>query len=274
GLFLAAAITGDPWIMEAAIDRAEAVVRVATSSNTCGETRFNTWPLLIAVTAWKETGDQRYFDKAKVIMEAVWQEEQDSGGMGYTTHRCGWGNQNNTQALMSYAVKPVVSFAEAAEARGLGEMLPKYVDFLRRMAIWFSTPVPNGDLIPANPNPLVGKPYRTYSYFFCPPGLTCTQQTTTDPMGGDPAQNNMIPDLFFWLAQREPTGTNPNTGELWGDLARQIFSDGLNHAAHPDPAAIGFLTNMYPGTETKALGWPQLFNDRAAVWLSTSRPLP
>lgn len=65
-------------------------------------------------------------------------------------------------------------------------------------------------------------------------------------------------DLFAWLAVNDPGGSNPNTGASWRDIARRFFKDSVNHGPQPY-GVVGFLTNAYPTTETKALGWMQLF---------------
>ena len=279
GLFLAAAITADPWVRETAIDVAEGTWRywngdqAAIWGATYGETREITWPLLVQVVAFRETGDQRYWQKAKELMTQVYEQEQRSGGLGYVTNSSSdVGNVNNAQGLMNaYAVKPMLAFADTAMERN--EWSGAYTDLLRRWATWLTTPVPNGAYFPdgsffAPSSPNVS--YGSFAYFFCPPGKTCTQPTSTS---GEPAYNTMIADLLAWLAQHDPAGRNPNTNVGWNELSRITLYDTVFHAPHPY-GVVGFLTNQYPTTETKALGWMQLFTDRAAMWLSGGSVVP
>ena len=276
GLFLAAAITNDPWVVEAATGRAEGVWRYwrgpdPALADDCGETRVITWPLLLLVRAFKETGTIKYWEKAHELMGQVLAQEQASGGAGYVTHRCGWGNENNAQSLMNgYSARGMIAFAEEAKERG--EWTAEYLNLMRRWAAWLSTPVPDGAYFPdgtyfETPDP--GVTYGTFAYFFCPPGLTCTQPTSAS---GEVVYNMMAADLFAWLAANDPGGSNPNTGASWRAIARRFFKDAVNHGPQPY-GIVGFLTNAYPTTETKALGWMQLFLDYSAQYLARAPAL-
>lgn len=143
---------------------------------------------------------------------------------------------------------------------------------MRRWAAWLSTPVPDGAYFPdgtwfGTPNSEIT--YGTFAYFFCPPGLTCVQPTSDS---GEVVYNMMAADLFAWLAVNDPGGFNPDTGATWRDIARRFFKDAVNHGPQPY-GVVGFLTNAYPTTETKALGWMQLFLDYSAQYLAQAPSL-
>ena len=274
GLFLAYTITGDSWIGEAAMDLAEADWRVWNGSSPAvwdggyDEIRMVSWPLLVQVTAFRETGDMRYWQKARELMQTIYDNEQRSGGGGYITNGSPWvGYINNAQVLMhTYSVKAMLAFADMAISRG--EWPEAYQDLLKRWATWLTTPIPKGAYIPNGTyftpaNPDVN--YGTFATWWCPVGQTCTAPISTS---GDAVHNMMVVDLPAWLAIHDPSGGNANPGEAWAQLARKVFNDVVNHSAQPW-GTVGFLTNMYPTTETKALGWMQLFGDRSAQWLAT-----
>ena len=264
GLFLAYTITGDSWIGEAAMDLAEADWRVWNGSSPAvwdggyDEIRMVSWPLLVQVTAFRETGDMRYWQKARELMQTIYDNEQRSGGGGYITNGSPWvGYINNAQVLMhTYSVKAMLAFADMAISRG--EWPEAYQDLLKRWATWLTTPIPKGAYIPNGTyftpaNPDVN--YGTFATWWCPVGQTCTAPISTS---GDAVHNMMVVDLPAWLAIHDPSGGNPNTGETWAQLARKVFNDVVNHSAQPW-GTVGFLTNMYPTTETKALGMDAAF---------------
>jgi hypothetical protein len=103
----------------------------------------------------------------------------------------------------------------------------------------------------------------------------------------DKLYNEMATDLLAYLAVHHGGDADPtrrgNPGlfapddvltpdETWDSLLRRTFGDGVDHGPHPD-GVIGFLTNNYPGSESKAVGWMQLFGDRAAARLA-GQPYP
>ena len=81
------------------------------------------------------------------------------------------------------------------------------------------------------------------------------------PDGSDsvasPIYNVLFADLFAWLAVSDP--------KTWSAPARGVFRDAMNIANHPD-GIVGYLTDQFPGTESKVMGRIQLFGDRAAMW--------
>jgi hypothetical protein len=163
----------------------------------------------------------------------------------------------------------MIAFAEEAKKRG--EWTTDYMNLMKRWATFMSTPVPNGAYFPDGSyfSPAdTSVTYGSFAYFFCPPGLTCVAPTSTS---GEAVYNMMIADLFAWLAVNDPGGANPATGTSWRDIARVTFYDAIYHAPQPY-GTVGFLTNQYPTTETKALGWMQLFLDRTAMWLGSAPP--
>jgi hypothetical protein len=278
GLFLAAAVTGDSWVQEAAVDLAEADWRFWGAQAPTqwaaeyGETREITWPLLVQVVAFRETGNAKYWQKARELMAVLLEQEQRSGAKGYVSNSSPHvGNINNAFTLMNgYSTRGLIAFADEALARG--EWTNAHLGLMQRWATWLSTPVPEGSYYPdgsyfATPDPAIT--WGTHVYAFCPPGKSCTFTTTGV---GEPVYNIMAADLFAWLAEHDPSGRNPNTGQPWDRLCRIFFRDAVFHAVQPQ-GIVGFLTNQYPTTETKALGWIQLFCDRAALYFSSDASL-
>jgi hypothetical protein len=52
-------------------------------------------------------------------------------------------------------------------------------------------------------------------------------------------------------------------------VARQVVADAIMRSANPrGSSGVAFLTDQYPATETKVIGWMQLTGDRAAMWLA------
>ncbi|HEV8309757.1 MAG TPA: hypothetical protein VGW35_19010, partial [Methylomirabilota bacterium] len=263
GLFLAAALTGDPWVREAAIDMAEGDWRFWGGSNPAfsvpprdwnalgGEVRIVGWPLLAQVVTFRETGDRKYWTKARELMDALLLEEAVWGQKGYIGDRSRWGYANNVYPLQhGYTAKGMLAFADLAMARG--EWTSEYEALLTRWATWLTTPVPNGPYYPPTATTA-----GAFAFYWCPPGFACAKATSQPEV----AYNALVVDLLAWLATRDPA--------TWTPIARQVFRDYVYRSAHPDPAIVGFLTNQYPATETKILGWMQLFGDRAAQWCSS-----
>lgn len=97
---------------------------------------------------------------------------------------------------------------------------------------------------------------------WCPPADgSCLQPGEPSIGKPTPSANMLMRDLFAWLAMRDPV--------RWKDAAQAIFRDSVMVSVHPN-GTVGFLTDQYPGTETKAMGWQQLFGDRAARWLGAT----
>jgi hypothetical protein len=214
-----------------------------------GEVRIMGWPLLAMVVAFRETGNPKYWTKAQELMKALYDEEGVWGRQGFIADRSDWSSPNNAYAfLLGYSTRGMLAFADTAIARG--EWPPAYETFLQRVGRWLTTPVPNGPYYPPTP----GSP-GAFAFYWCPPSLACAIPTS-DP---EVAHNPIMVDLLAWLATRDPA--------TWRPIARQVFKDYVYYSAYPDPAIVGFLTNQYPTTETKILGWMQLFGDRAAAWL-------
>jgi uncharacterized repeat protein (TIGR01451 family) len=278
---LAYAITQDPWVREAAVDTAAADWRVwggdraaAAWDGAYGETRVIGWPLLALVAASRETGDERFWRKAGELMRQLLEQEQRSGGKGYVTTNpvLGVGYVNNAHPLMSfYTVMGMTSFADEAIRRG--EWNEDYAGLVKRWATWLTSPVPNGAYFPTGahftpPDPAVA--WGSFAYVVCPPGLDCFEPTSTQ---GRAEFNIMASDVCSWLAEHDPSGRNPDTGRRWEDLARLLFRDSLEHGPHPS-GIVGFLTDQFPTSETKVMGWMQLFQDRTARRLAGLRGPP
>jgi len=260
GLFVAAAVTGDPWIREAAVRRVEGIWNAwggktpAVWNNAYSEVRWVTWPMLILVRGFEETGDLRYWTKAKELMNELVRYEVASGAKGYIKNTTPYGLKNLVWVSMhGYATLAMLAFADVAIQRN--EWSLAYEGFLTRMGAWAITPLPNGPYDPPG-----AKPYGAFSTDgWCPAEDTCGQATDKPSVN----TNALFVDLFAWLAQRDP--------EKWAPVARKVFHDFVNHAQHRD-GLVGYLTDDYPSTETKILGRAQLFGDRAARWLPTSAP--
>jgi len=263
GLYLAYNITKDRWFKEVADESAEAAWRYwggtqSAKLDACGETRIATWPMLTLLTSYRETKKEKYFTKAKELMQSIVDQEQQSGGEGYIKSKCDWGNTNNAQPLMeAYSIKPISLFYETAKIRGKKEWRPEFTAYILRMANWVATPYPSG---PKTEN-------NGYSYLWCKSNTTCVQPS--DPKG-EVAYQIMFADLFTLAHSLDSRGISSATKMSWYDLAIEEFKGSVNNAAQP-LGIVGFLTNQYPGTESKILGWMQQFNDRTARLLASKK---
>jgi len=269
GLFMAAEITGDPWVREAAVRRVEGVWNFFrgrtpyTWSGAYGELRWITWPLWVLVRGFAETNDLRYWTKANEIVGEVLRSETLSGGAGYIKNYA-WatdghlGNPNAAWVLQhGYAVPALLLFADVAKARG--ESTDELEKLLERMGAWLTTPMPNGPYVPPGSR---GQHGAFVMDGWCPPADgSCLQPGEPSIGKPTPSANMLMRDLFAWLAMRDPV--------RWKDAAQAIFRDSVMVSVHPN-GTVGFLTDQYPGTETKAMGWQQLFGDRAARWLGAT----
>jgi len=261
GLFLAAAVSGDPWVREAAVRRVEGLWNAwggkspAVWNNAYSEVRWVTWPMLALVRGFEETGDLRYWTKAKELMSELARYETASGAKGYIKNTTPYGLKNLVWVSMhGYATLALLELADVAIQRN--EWTPAWEAMLARMGTWAITPLPNGPYDP----PAGSKPYGAFSTDgWCPAEDACGQATDKPSVN----TNALFVDLFAWLAQRDP--------EKWAPVARQVFHDFVNYAQNLE-GRIGYLTDDYPSTETKILGRAQLFGDRAARWLHTSAP--
>jgi hypothetical protein len=273
GLFLAAAITQDPWVRDAAVRRAEGTwnyfggASAATWDGAYGELRWITWPLLLQARAFLETNDGRYWVKAKELMAEILRAEQLSGGKGYIKNYAyaslNVGYPNTVSSLQhGYAVRPLLEFADVAKARG--EWTPAHQQFLLRLAQWTTTPMPEGPYVPSSG----GAPGKFYGDEWCPPGSQ-PAGCALNPDGSDsfplPLLNVSFDDLYAWLSREEP--------QNWSAPARAAFRDAMTSALHPD-GIVGYLTDEFPGSESKVLGKAQLFGERAAAWLANAAPPP
>jgi hypothetical protein len=230
-----------------------------------GETRWLTWPLLLEVRAFKETREIKYWIKAKQLMSELLRAEQLSGGKGYIKDYAfaslGVGTPGAVWTLQhGYAVPGLLLYAEVAQSRGEWTLVEQ--NFLVRMAKWAMTPAPNGPYVPP------GFASSSGSFLgdgWCPPG--------SNPAGCGLSPDDSVPsttlnvlfaDLFAWLAESEP-GT-------WSAAARMVFRDAMYFANHPS-GIVGYLTDQFPGSESKVMGRVQLFGDRAALWHAGMRPV-
>jgi len=257
GLFLAAAITGDPWIREAAVRRVEGAwnywngASPAVWDGSYGELRSFTWPMLMLIRGFIETGDLRYWTKTRELMGEFKRHEQLAGGKGYILNLSSLGGKNYATPLQQgYAVRPLVEFADLAKARG--EWTAADQELFRRIATWITTPIPSGPYT----RPTAERPGLLPDYW-CPPDRTCPADA--NGLTPHPVLNVLWADFFAWMA------TNDSTE--WGTPARQFFADSVNHANHP-AGVVGYLSNQYPNSESKVMGRIQLFLDRAARWLA------
>ncbi len=258
GLFIAAAVTNDPWLNEAAIQRAEFAWNSLSGNNKfnwnlSGETRTYTWPMQILLTAYKETGNEKYWNKAQQAMSELYRQEQASGGKGYFQNLSYTGVGQVSALMTAYSTKPVTEYAEIAIAKGVW---PKeYDDMLDRMGTFITTPVPVGAYYPGD-STKVG----SYAYFYCPVGQTCGTIVTGSP---DPAWNTQMSNLLVWLSRRNPT--------KWTSITKTVISDALNRTVHPS-GKVGYLNNQYSRSQTKILGWANLFMDQPAMWMGGMLP--
>ena len=278
GLFLANRIFNDEWFLDAAIDRAEGVWRFHNGNDTAtwngeyGETRMASWPILILIDAYKETQNEKYWTKAKELFHNIYDQEIRSGAGGYITNSSLYvGNLNNAQSLMTfYSLRALLPFADLAMAKG--EWQDEYTQMMVRTGIWLSTPIPEGVYVPDGSylNPPDDITFGRYAYFFLPPGLTGTYPTSSTSSGVEIPYTIMASDIYAWLSVHDPEGFNPVNNKTWRELCLLNFGDAVYHGAQGS-GFVGFLTNYYPTSETKVIGWMQLFGDRAAGYLSNNQ---
>src|SRR5258708_7935629 len=263
GLFLAAALTGDPWVKKAATKRATGTWHYFGGPSpflwdgAYGGLRWNTWPVLIQVRAFKETGDIKYWTKAREIMNEGLRDEQLSGGKGYIKDYAFFTLDVGTPGAVwtlqhGYSVPGLLLFAEVAKARA--EWTQAQQDFLVRMAKWAMTAAPDGPYVPP------GAFGSFLGVGWCPPGSVpadCGMPPDGSYSVADHIYNVLLADLLAWLAVSDP--------KTWSAPARQVFRDAVNVANHPS-GIVGYLTDQFPGSESKVMGRIQLFGDRAAMW--------
>jgi hypothetical protein len=266
GLFLAVALTGDPWVKEAALQRANGTWNYFGGPSrfmwdgAYAELRWITWPLLLQVRAFKETGDLKYWTKASEIMSEVLRAEALSGGKGYIKDYAyftlGVGAPGAVWTLQhGYSVPGLLLFADVAQSRA--EWTQAQQDFLVRMAKWAVTAAPGGPYVPPTATGAFGS---FLGDGWCPPESIpagCGMAPDGSDSVASPIYNVLFADLLAWLAI-----SDPNT---WSDPARQVFRDAMNVANHP-AGIVGYLTDQFPGSESKVMGRIQLFGDRAAMW--------
>src|SRR5262249_41974785 len=120
--------------------------------------------------------------------------------------------------------------------------------FMMRMVNWLKTPQPTGPYIPAS-----GSTPSAWPTEWCPPGFNCGPASQLDTSSG-PIMDVLFADLFAWAATQDAS---------LASIARQTVSDAILHGNHPD-GIVGYLTDQFPGSETKVNGRIQLFLDRAA----------
>jgi hypothetical protein len=266
GLFIASALTADPWIREAAVRRSEGTWNYFGGSTPArwdgayGEIRWITWPLLLQVRAFTETGNQKYWTKARELMREVLRAERLSGSKGYIKNyaygELGIGSPDAVSSLqLAYSVRGLLEYADVAQARG--EWTQAEQEFLVRLARWAMTPMPEGPyLIPT----LRAKYGEFLGDTWCPPAGI--RGCDLNPDGSDssplPLLNVQFSDLLAWLAQDDP--------QAWRGMARRVFRDAVNAAVHP-AGIVGYLSDEFPGSESKVVGKIQLFGDRAAMWV-------
>jgi hypothetical protein len=269
GLFLAAALTRDPWVKQAAAKRANGTWHYFGGlspfmwDGAYGEIRWITWPLLIQVRAFKETGAIKYWTKAKEIMSEVLRAEALSGGKGYIKNYAFFTLDVGTPGAVwtlqhGYSVPGLLLFAEVAKARA--EWTQAEQDFLVRMARWSITAVPNGPYVPPVPPTDTAAFGSFLGDGWCPPESIpagCGMAPDGSDSVASPIYNVLFADLFAWLAVSDP--------KTWSAPARRVFRDAMNVANHPD-GIVGYLTDQFPGSESKVMGRIQLFGDRAAMW--------
>jgi hypothetical protein len=173
GLFLAADVSGDAWLRDAALYRVEKTWESMGGASGPvwdvgpGEVRWITWPQLMLVRGFLETGDAKYWTKAKEVMDLLVRWELDQGSKGYWKHPgdAGWGNLNNSMPLMHfYASRALVPFSEVAEARG--EWSTAYDGMMRRIASWLRTPVSQG----GSYYPEDASSHGGWPFLWCDPG--------------------------------------------------------------------------------------------------------
>ena len=80
----------------------------------------------------------------------------------------------------------------------------------------------------------------------------------------------MASDIYAWLSIHDPEGFNPVNNKTWRELCLLNFGDAVFHGGQ-SAGFVGFLSNNYPTSETKVIGWMQLFGDRAAGYLSNNQ---
>jgi hypothetical protein len=271
GLFLAHAITADPWTREAAVRRADGAWNYFGGASrfvwdgAFGEIRWLTWPLLLQVRAFRETRDEKYWTKARQLMDEVLRAEQLSGAAGYianyayATLQVGYPDMVSS-LQMGYSVRGILEFADLARSRR--EWSPRDHDFLLRFGRWAASPMPNGPYVPPGPTRRAG---GFFGDGWCAPARapTVCDRAEARELAPQPLLNVLYADLFAWLAREDP--------RQWTAVARAVFRDAVNAANHPE-GIVGYLTDQYPNAESKVMGRMQLFGDRAALWLATPAP--
>ncbi len=149
GLFLAAAVSGDPWVREAAVRRVEGLWNAwggkspAVWNNAYSEVRWVTWPMLALVRGFEETGDLRYWTKAKELMSELARYETASGAKGYIKNTTPYGLKNLVWVSMhGYATLALLELADVAIQRN--EWTPAWEAMLARMGRGRSRRCPTG----------------------------------------------------------------------------------------------------------------------------------
>ena len=258
GMFIAAAVSGDPWIQQAAVQRCEGAWSFFWGSTkyTGGvgaEVRWVSWPMLILVRGFQETGDLRYWTKAKELMAEIYKAEQQCGGKGFIADMAvGW----VSPLMHGYVGRALAAFADESIKRG--EWNSDYEGYIDRVVTFMLTPWPNGPYWPANPPT---QPSGMFDYTWYLPGRA--PPNAQPDLGLGETQNMHLCDPLAWLAKRNPA--------KWAVTLQRVFSDAVNYGPHP-AGRVAFLNNKYTGTETKAMGWMQLFRTvRQCSWPAARR---
>jgi hypothetical protein len=272
GQYLAADITADPWVLEAANDTAAAFYRWwggatrADWGTACyGETRTLGWPMFGLIVGYRQSGRTEYRTKAIELFDEILRVDRAQGSLGtigndWNVPSCNNIGVANAASALQNSYTSLGLVATADELVRMGQLTPEREALLVRWATVMTTPTDQGGYVV---RPSTQYPFDRHLDRICMRNRACTP---TDAASASTQALRMV-DLLSWLADRQPNGTNPVTGVRWSDLAARYFREGVTYSANPgSPDSIGFLVNTYPTTETKALGWMQLFGDRAARW--------